>query len=106
MPISIEILDEVRKKFQINCQSLYANGGEIDLLIGMCSPKLHEHIKISDDSEGLSVLETRFGQKIILMEIIKNMLSMFSMSKFLMTIIFGDLLKLKPLVLSKNFLAN
>ena len=44
---------------------IFVAGGEIDLLIGMSCPCLHQQILMYGDNHGLMIMETRFGSTLV-----------------------------------------
>ena len=53
------------KKLSINPKTLYTNGGEVDLLLGMNVAQLLEQTRLSEDTAGCGIMETRFGLCIV-----------------------------------------
>ena len=49
----------------IQMKGIYKGGGEVDILIGMTKPELHEQLSLEMLSNGLAVKETRFGYSLV-----------------------------------------
>ena len=65
LPVPRDIVENLRRKHNVNAEAIYSKGGEIDLLIGMSSPQLHIRTNKSEECDGLSMIETRFGPCIV-----------------------------------------
>ena len=59
-----QALSSLREKVPIP-KDIYLGGGEIELLIGMTAPRLHQQISMYGDANGLMVMETRFGASLV-----------------------------------------
>ena len=60
-----QLVNNLANRLQIDVDRLYTKGGEIDLLVGMSVPQLHKQIALHEDSNGLAIMETRFGPCIV-----------------------------------------
>ena len=61
LPINKDLLEMAKSQFDINTEKLVSKGGEIDILIGMSSPQIHQQLSMRGKPNELHVIETRFG---------------------------------------------
>ena len=60
-----QILSSLEKSITIPKNDIYMNSGEIELLIGMTSPRLHQQISMYGEQNGMLIMETRFGPSLV-----------------------------------------
>ena len=60
-----QILSSLEKNINIPKNDIYTNGGEIELLTGMTSPRLHQQISMYAEQNGKLIMETRFGPSLV-----------------------------------------
>ena len=61
-PCIFSLLDE---NATIPATEIHTSGGEVELLLGMACPRLHQQISMYGQKGGLTILETRFGPAIV-----------------------------------------
>ena len=65
LPVSTQLSAAVQKKFGIDVSHLVSQNGEVDLLIGMAHPHLHQQYSIRGNPDEVCIIETRFGPTIV-----------------------------------------
>ena len=65
LKIDPDILSGIKDNFQISKESMFLEGGEVDLLLGMSSPRFHEQLSVHGPTNGLMIVETRFGPALV-----------------------------------------
>ena len=53
------------KDIPFKTEDIMTEGGDIELLLGMCCPDLHQQISLYSSKSGLSIMETRFGPTLV-----------------------------------------
>ena len=53
------------KDLPFKTEDIMTEGGDIELLLGMCCPNLHQQISLYSSKSGLSIMETRFGPTLV-----------------------------------------
>ena len=63
--IDPNVLTILQEDTAVPTAEIYLGGGEVELLLGMTCPRLHQQISMYVQKGGLAIMETRFGQTIV-----------------------------------------
>lgn len=64
LPIDLNKFND-QDKYLLNQKKVYTRGGEVDILIGMSHPELHEQLSFIKLKSGLTLLETKLGNCLV-----------------------------------------